>query len=125
MSIKYNGTIEDLRDLLKTTPGIWSPKLNGKHVFRSNDGGVLNWWPSTGTIQLQGNSRGLIVLENILSCHIGIPLNSMKANNTQSNLKLIIQHNKGGAAEAVQVYMKLQQFGLENIYLESISIEQV
>jgi len=26
----------------------------GKHTFQDTHGGILNWWPSTGTVQLQG-----------------------------------------------------------------------
>ena len=33
--------------------GEWSED-DGKRVFRSEDGAILNWWPSTGTLQVQG-----------------------------------------------------------------------
>ena len=34
--------------------GYWR-KLGDQHQFRSDNGGVLNWWPRTGTINFQGN----------------------------------------------------------------------
>lgn len=37
--------------------GQWSED-NGKKVFRSKDGAVLNWWSSTGTLHFQGNKAG-------------------------------------------------------------------
>ena len=33
--------------------GQWSER-NGKKVFRSEDKAILNWWPSSGTLQAQG-----------------------------------------------------------------------
>ena len=33
--------------------GEWSED-DGKWAFRSEDGAILNWWPSTGTLQIQG-----------------------------------------------------------------------
>jgi len=36
------------------TIGEWSEEVGGKHVFRSRDRGVLNYWPAKGTVQYQG-----------------------------------------------------------------------
>lgn len=40
-----------------------SQKEASKQTFRSHDGGVLNWWESTGTIQFQGKAIARTVLE--------------------------------------------------------------
>jgi hypothetical protein len=35
--------------------GEWSENLKNKfHAFHAETGEVLNWWPSTGTVQFQG-----------------------------------------------------------------------
>ena len=46
--------------------GQWSQD-NGKRVFRSKDGAILNWWPSTGTLQVQGPKTPSIKLKEALS----------------------------------------------------------
>ena len=46
--------------------GEWSED-NGKMVFRSEDGAILNWWPSTGTLNVQGPKPARIKLEEALS----------------------------------------------------------
>ena len=42
--------------------GIWT-EPNGNHQFRSQRGGVLNYWESTGTVTIQGKSPGKEDLE--------------------------------------------------------------
>jgi hypothetical protein len=31
--------------------------MNGFHTFHADGGEVLNWWPSTGTVQFQGKHQ--------------------------------------------------------------------
>ena len=40
---------------------------NGKRIFRSEDGAILNWWASTGTLQFQGPKIPRNKLEAALS----------------------------------------------------------
>jgi len=56
MAKKYRGTIEELKDLIEKAgiDGDWDDDGQGKHSFRSKEAGVLNWWPSTGTLNVQG-----------------------------------------------------------------------
>lgn len=35
-------------------PGKWHKMANGYRRFDCKDGAILNWWPSTGTINFQG-----------------------------------------------------------------------
>jgi len=69
MANKYEGTIEELQALLKTAglKGKWEDDGQGKHTFRSGDGGVLNWWPSKGTVQLQGQEKAKSKLANAIA----------------------------------------------------------
>jgi len=57
---KFNGTIEQLKHALtsEAIQGGWTDDGNGKHTFRQSGkgGGVVNWWESTGTIQIQGKA---------------------------------------------------------------------
>ena len=47
--------------------GDWKEEANGKHVFRSRDGGVLNYWTVTGTIQIQGKHVAQTSLRAVLT----------------------------------------------------------
>ena len=40
---------------------------NDKKVFRSEDKAILNWWPSTGTMQVQGPAASKMKLEEALA----------------------------------------------------------
>src|SRR4051812_21892790 len=68
MAIRFEESIEELQALLKTAglKGKWEDDGQGKHTFRSNDGGVLNWWPTRGTVQLQGQDKAKSRLEKAL-----------------------------------------------------------
>ena len=52
----FKGDFEDLHTLVANsgTPGYWRELPNGHIQFRSVRGAVLNWWPTTGTITVQG-----------------------------------------------------------------------
>lgn len=58
MSIKFAGTFEDLKRKLSSLGGDWNESQSAKRVLRLN-GGVLNWYSSTGSLQFQGRSPGL------------------------------------------------------------------
>lgn len=69
MGKKYRGTIEELKDLVERAGirGDWNDDGQGKHSFRSKEAGVLNWWPSTGTLNLQGTADAKSRLEAALA----------------------------------------------------------
>jgi predicted nucleotide-binding protein len=69
MPTKFTGSILELKALLEAASisGKWSGEGQSKHSFRSDDGGILNWWPSTGTIQFQGNEDTKATLEAAIS----------------------------------------------------------
>ena len=52
----FRGDFEDLHRLVANagTAGYWRELPNGHIQFRSVGGAVLNWWPTTGTITVQG-----------------------------------------------------------------------
>lgn len=63
MNIKFTGTFDELRDKLKSLDGEWDESQPNKKVLRVN-GGVLNWFESTGTLSAQGRSPGKEQLES-------------------------------------------------------------
>jgi predicted nucleotide-binding protein len=73
MANKFEDTIEELQALVKAAglKGKWEDDGQGKHTFRSGDGGVLNWWPSKGTVQLQGQEKAKAKLNKAIAGDAG------------------------------------------------------
>lgn len=65
---KFRGEFGELETLVSGLgyKGQWSND-NGKKVFRSEDNAVLNWWPSTGTLQIQGPANQRKQLEEAMT----------------------------------------------------------
>ena len=62
MNLKFTGTFESLKSKLSSLSGEWREDQPSKKVLRLN-GGLLNWFSSTGTLQFQGRSPGLEQLQ--------------------------------------------------------------
>jgi deoxycytidylate deaminase len=62
MNIKFTGAFDELKQKLSSLAGEWDDNQPNKKVFRVN-GGVLNWFESTGTLLVQGKSPGKEQLE--------------------------------------------------------------
>jgi predicted nucleotide-binding protein len=73
MANRFEGTIEELQALVKAAgiKGKWEDDAQGKQTFRSGEGGVLNWWPSKGTIQLQGQDKARAKLNKAIAGDAG------------------------------------------------------
>lgn len=65
MNMKFTGSIEDLKKKLESLGGNWNEEQANKIVFRNNLG-VLNWFPSTGTLQFQGKTPGIDNLQKLV-----------------------------------------------------------
>ena len=65
---KFRGDFNELETHVSALGyvGEWSQE-NGKSVFRSEDGAILNWWSSTGTLNVQGPKPARTKLEEALS----------------------------------------------------------
>ena len=66
MSMKFNGTIDNLKQHLleKRFNIIKEDKTENKICLRLQDGEIVNFWPNTGTINIQGKSNE--ILKNII-----------------------------------------------------------
>lgn len=68
MKTIFTGTFDELKAKLSSIHGEWDETQANKKVLRL-DGGVMNWFESTGTIQFQGKDSSKAKLENlVLSC---------------------------------------------------------
>ena len=68
--LKYDGTFENLVKELASLGGQWDESQIGKKVLRVG-GGILNWWPTTGTLQFQGSDNGKAELAELVSALLG------------------------------------------------------
>lgn len=57
--MKYKGNIGQLKAIIVSTKvnGIWCGDGDKMYQFRDDAGGIMNWWPSTGTISFQGKEQ--------------------------------------------------------------------
>lgn len=67
MKLFFTDTLEELKAILQElTPSEWDESQDNKKVFRFK-GGVLSWYVSTGTLQVQGREPGKTELETFLN----------------------------------------------------------
>ncbi len=64
---KFRGEVSEIKAIVDKLghKGRWSED-NGKRVFRSEDGAIFNWWPSTGTILIQGPKAARAKLQDAI-----------------------------------------------------------
>jgi hypothetical protein len=57
MSLKFSGNFARLQKYVSRTglTGKWRDLKYGQKQFRSDQGGYLNWWKTTGTMNFQGS----------------------------------------------------------------------
>lgn len=124
--MKFSGSLDDLKRLLANAGlrGQWS-EANGAHTFRGDDRGVMNWWPSKGTVTFQGPERSKKTLEDTLrasldqnpstTTHIApSPQTSAK----RSGARVFVVHGHDVTAreqlERILLLLKLDPFVLQN-----------
>ena len=63
MKLIFKTSYEELNERLSVINGVWDESQKNKKVLRLN-GGVMNWYESTGTIYFQGEQEGKRYLES-------------------------------------------------------------
>jgi predicted nucleotide-binding protein len=125
MANKFEGTIEELRALIKAAgmKGDWDADGEGKHTFRSSDGGVLNWWPSRRTVQLQGQSKAKSKLEMAIEgwgSTISEELSASAPEPLRKSQQIFIVHGHDSEARD-QLELALHRLGLQPFILMNTS----
>ncbi len=69
MALRFSGTKEELKALLEclASSGKWEDINPNQLQFRNNAGGVMNWYPSTGSITFQGKPDASEKLRKLVS----------------------------------------------------------
>ncbi|OPX99210.1 MAG: putative nucleotide-binding protein containing TIR-like domain protein [Syntrophorhabdus sp. PtaU1.Bin002] len=125
MPNKFSGTIDELKCLIETVglKGKWSGDGSDKHVFKSDNSGILNWWPSTGTVQLQGQDDAKQQLEAAFEnaeCVIRAPTAAYQTVTANKTQQIFIVHGHDSGARD-QLELALRRLGLEPYILMNTS----
>jgi predicted nucleotide-binding protein len=125
MPNKFEGTIEELQALIKAAgiKGKWEDDGLGKHTFRSGEGGVLNWWPSRGTINLQGQDKSKSRIEKAIAESAIIPSSEPAASTVEpasEEKQIFIVHGHDSDARD-QLELALHRLGLKPFILMNTS----
>lgn len=123
--MKYRGTIEELKGLVERAGirGEWKEDGQGKHSFRSIEAGVINWWPSTGTLNVQGPADAKLKLEAALANQgsVGaVPLAQVNVAAPIPPKHIFIVHGHDSGARD-QLELALHRLGLKPFILMNTS----
>jgi len=124
MASKFKGTIDELKALVEANgiKGSWSEVGSDKYTLKSNDNGILNWWPSTGTVQLQGPKDARKKFESLFSNDECV-INANSAGHAVTSIKaqqIFIVHGHDPEARD-QLELALRRLGLEPFILMNTS----
>lgn len=69
MTLRFTGSYVELQERLTAinSDGSWTELNDNQKQFRHRNGGILNWYPSTGAINFQGKPEGKRELEAIVA----------------------------------------------------------
>lgn len=100
--------------------GAWSEN-NGCHQFRSLRGGVLSYWPGTGTVSVQGKSPGKEELDALLDGANPASIVAMPAPRDEvkpsKKVFVVYGHDEGSRT---QLDAMLRRWGLEPVILDQL-----
>jgi predicted nucleotide-binding protein len=122
MKTRFKGSIDDLKIRLELAglAGKWADEGKSKYSFRSEDGGILNFWSSTGTIQLQGKEDAKAELEAAIFGAAPIAERVVAAVPPRDNRQIFIVHGHDSEARD-QLELALRRLGLEPFVLMNTS----
>lgn len=122
--MKFHGKLEELQQLVGEAgiAGQWTSTSDTKCVFRSQSRGVLNWWPETGTISVQGGDEAKTEIEEALGRSLGKAAQetSVLAVEIETGRRIFVVHGHDTEARD-QLELVLRRLGLEPFILMNTS----
>ena len=125
MAASFEGSAEELmaKVAVSGVKGEWTADGQGKHSFRSKKGGILNFWPSKGTVQFQGKADPKAELEAIFSDDpaISIPVagtGGAAARDVDRRTKIFVVHGHDSTA-LEQLELVLRRLNLDPYILQN------
>ena len=121
--MKFRGKPEDWKQLVSSTglTGTWSDNAgNGQVQFRTPEGGVLNWWPSNGTVFVQGSAEGKTSLQSAVDRVLDVRPRIDTVKDPLEQRHLFVVHGHDLIARE-QLELILRRLGLEPFVLQNTS----
>lgn len=120
MALEFHGGLEALRDLVHASGvrGEWSDDGSGKHTFKSQRRGTLNYWPSKGTIQCQGKAEPKAELEGLFAGERAIGNAPVIESPKNTKTKIFVVHGHDSSA-LEQLELVLRRLGLDPYILQN------
>ena len=115
---KFHGNLEELKKLVESCGIVGNWQDNEKasnHSFRGQRGEVLNWWPSKGTIQFQGQRKDEF---KALLSEMGDETENAAETIAPNEAKIFVVHGHDREArdqlELILMRLELQPYILQN-----------
>ncbi|WP_273787690.1 TIR domain-containing protein [Bartonella grahamii] len=126
--MQYSGTLEDLTNIIckagyqiKETKPLSHPSPEGYQI-KTSEGGTINWYKSTGKLQVQGSANIKQKLTEDLAKHLEetstIPSSKTASNPSNKKIFIVHGHDRYALKELENVLLKL---GLEPYILQNTS----
>ena len=115
--MKFTGTYKELKKTLEqlNQQGEWIEVNENQKQFRHRSGGILNWYPSTGTINFQGSPETKDSLQNIVQTL----LNADKEDVVAVTEELKTQESRQEATQNIPKFAHAHRDMLNNDYRNS------
>lgn len=90
--------------------GAWTEEAGAKHVFRSRDRGILNYWPGTGTVQFQGKREAQVPLRAALvdNAHAAQPAAGVAAKDKRTKIFIVHGHDTQALEQLELILRRLE-----------------
>jgi predicted nucleotide-binding protein len=120
MAIEYHEGIDALRGLIEARgiKGEWSEDNSGKHTFKSQRKGTLNYWPHKGTVQCQGKDGPKAELEAIFLSDEEDSIPPVTTMLKDERTKIFVVHGHDTPA-LEQLELVLRRLGLDPYILQN------
>lgn len=113
---KFDGSLEELKQRMASAGvrGEWTAEEGqGKHVFTTPNRGVLNWWPKTKTLNVQGKADAKAPIERaLLSADAGASQAQPSSGGPLAPRQIFIVHGHDAAARD-ELELALHRLGLD------------
>lgn len=120
MANEFHDGIDALRGLVEASgiKGEWSDDGNGKHTFKSQRKGTLNYWPHKGTVQCQGKAEPKAELEAIFADDSQGSGSAVASVPKDTKTKIFVVHGHDTRA-LEQLELVLRRLGLDPYILQN------
>lgn len=120
MAIEFHDGVDALRALVEArgVRGEWSDDGSGKHSFKSQRKGTLNYWPHKGTVQCQGKADAKAELEAIFAAREAVtgPVAAVAPRDDRTKIFVVHGHDTQALE---QLELVLRRLGLDPYILQN------